>query len=305
VSAGAAAAAGEFRAGGTDLSERRRSGLSRGPLIDVAETAGARATSWGADGSARIGALVTIAEIAADARLAAAYPGLAAAVAGLATPQIRRLATLGGNLAQRSRCWYYRSPQVACLKKGGGDCPARSGNHLYGIVFDLGPCVAPHPSTMAAALMAYDATVSTDRRDGLSIDQTLGDGSNGAADHALEPGEAIGSIALKPPLAGERARYARAIGRAHAEWPLVEVCLRAVVSGGAFQFIRIAAGGVAPVPLRLTAVEAALQGAPADAATIARAARAAIAGARPLPMTGYKLDLLIALTRDLLEQVAA
>ena len=297
--------AGELRAGGTDLSERRRSGLSRGPLIDIEATPDARGASWDADGAARIGALVTIAEIAADARIAATYPGLAAAAGGLATPQIRRLATLGGNLAQRSRCWYYRSPQVACFKKGGDDCPARSGNHLYGVIFDLGPCVAPHPSTMAAALMAYDATVWTDRRQGLTIGQTLGDGGNGGADHALEPGEEIRSIALKPPLASERARYSRAIGRAHAEWPLVEICLRAVVSRGVFEFIRIAAGGVAPVPLRLTAVEAALQGANADAATIARAAREASAGARPLPMTGYKLDLLIALTRDLLEQVAA
>jgi xanthine dehydrogenase YagS FAD-binding subunit len=153
--------------------------------------------------------------------------------------------------------------------------------------------------------MAYEATVSTDRRRGLTVTQMLGDGSNGAADHALEPGEEIRSIELKPPLAGERGRYARAIGRAHAEWPLVEVCLRAVVSGGAFEYLAIAAGGVAPVPLRLTAVEAALQGARADAATIARASYEAIAGASPLPMTGYKLDLLIGLTQDLLEQVAA
>ena len=101
--------------------------------------------------------MTPIAAIAADARLTAAYPGIAAAVAGLATPQIRRVATLGGNLAQRSRCWYFRNPRIDCLKKGGSACPAREGNHLYGVAFDLGPCVAPHPSTMATALMAYDA----------------------------------------------------------------------------------------------------------------------------------------------------
>ena len=150
--------AAEFRAAGTDLSERRRSGLSRGPLIDIAATSDATAIDWRADGSLRIGALTTIEAIAADARIAAAYPGVAASAQGLATPQIRHLATLGGNLTQRSRCWYFRNPHIACLKKGGSECPARSGNHLYGVAFDLGPCVAPHPSTMAAALLSYDAT---------------------------------------------------------------------------------------------------------------------------------------------------
>ena len=135
----------------------------RGPLIDIVRRARHDGHASGAlTERLRIGAFTTIAAIAADARIAAAYPGIAASAQGLATPQIRHLATLGGNLAQRSRCWYFRNPHIACLKKGGSDCPARSGNHLYGVAFDLGPCVAPHPSTMAAALLAYDAT-SRDR----------------------------------------------------------------------------------------------------------------------------------------------
>ena len=161
--------AGEFRAAGTDLSERRRSGVSTGPLIDISAAPDTIGMHWDADGSLRIGAFTSIAAIAADARLAAAYPGIAASALGLATPQIRHLATLGGNLAQRSRCWYFRNPHIACLKKGGSDCPARSGNHLYHVAFDLGPCVAPHPSTMAAALLAYEAKVTTDRRNSLTI----------------------------------------------------------------------------------------------------------------------------------------
>ena len=297
------AEAAEFRAAGTDLSERRRSGVSKGPLIDIAGTPDTTGIAWGADGAARIGAFTTIAAIAADAGIAQAYPGLAAAAQGLATPQIRHLATLGGNLAQRSRCWYFRNPHIACLKKGGTDCPARSGNHLYGVAFDLGPCVAPHPSTMAAALLAYDAKIDTDQRRGLSVREILGDGS-GAADHALASGERIASVALLAPVAGERALYKRAISRSHAEWPLVEVCVRAVVSAGTFKFIRITAGGIAPVPLRMTASEAALQGKPANQATIVEAARQATDGAKPLPMTGYKLDLLSGLVRDLLERLA-
>jgi xanthine dehydrogenase YagS FAD-binding subunit len=303
MSPATATAAPEYRAAGTDLSERRRSGVSTGPLIDIA-SAGERGISWGTDGAASIGALTTIAAIAADARIAAAYPGIAASAQGLATPQVRHLATLGGNLAQRSRCWYFRNPHFDCLKKGGSTCPARSGNHLYGVAFDLGDCVAPHPSTMAAALLAYDAEVTTDRRSGLSIAKLLGDGADGRADHTLAPGEMITTIALPAPLAGERAVYKRAISRSFAEWPLVELCARAVIEAGVFKRVHLAAGGIAPVPLRLAAAEAALQGKPANAATITAAAGLAVSGAKPLPMTGYKLDLLEGLVRDLLERLA-
>ncbi len=293
----------EFCAAGTDLSERRRSGVSRGPLIDIAS--GERGISWGEDGAATLGALTTIATIATDGRLGAAYPGIAASAKAIATPQVRHMATLGGNLVQRSRCWYFRNPRIDCLKKGGSSCPARSGNHLYGVAFDLGPCVAPHPSTMAAALMAYDARIATDRRDRLTIAELLGDGSDGRADHALPPGEMITKIVLPAPLAGERAAYKRAISRAYAEWPLVEVCVRLGIADGKFQLVRLAAGGIAPVPLRLTACEATLQGKPANAQAIAQAAKQATSGAKPLPMTAYKLYLLEGLALDLLERLIA
>jgi len=294
----------EFRAAGTDISERRRSGLSTGPLMDIVTAPDTIGIDWATDGSANVGALTTIASVAGDARIAQAYPGIAAAALGVATPQIRHVATLGGNLAQRSRCWYYRNPHISCLKKGGSDCPARAGNHLYSIAFDLGPCVAPHPSTMATALLTYDAKIMTDQRTGLSIVELLGDGSNGASDHALAAGEMIRNVLLPPPLGGERALYKRAISRTHAEWPLVEVCARAVISGGLFQFIRLTAGGVAPVPVRLAAAEAALQNKPANTEAIAHAAGQARTGATPLPMTGYKLDLLSGLVNDVLGQLA-
>jgi xanthine dehydrogenase YagS FAD-binding subunit len=303
-SAMTATPAAEFRAAGTDLSERRRSGVSTGPLIDLSAGPDTIGMHWGDDGSLRIGAFTTIAAIATDARVASAYPGIAASAQGLATPQIRHLATLGGNLAQRSRCWYFRNPHIACLKKGGTDCPARSGNHLYHVAFDLGPCVAPHPSTMAAALLAYDAKTTTDRRNSLTIGDLLGNGADGHADTALQAGEMIRNIELPVPLQGERALYKRAISRTYAEWPLVEICARAVIKDGAFQFAHLAAGGIAPVPLRLTAAEAALQGKPANIATIAIAAERAASGANPLPMTGYKLDLLKGVVRDLLERLA-
>src|SRR5260370_26153132 len=145
---------------------------------------------------------------------------------------------------------------------------------------------------MAAALLAYEATIITDRRSGLTIGDLLGDGSNGAADHALASGEMIKAVQLPPPLPGERALYKRAISRSYAEWPLVEVCARAAVSAGAFQFIRITAGGIAPVPLPLSASQAVFQGMPASSANIAEAAGHAAARGRPLPVTGGKTDLL-------------
>jgi len=157
---------------------------------------------------------------------------------------------------------------------------------------------------MAAALLAYEAKVTTDRRNSLTIGDILGDGSNGSADNALQPGEMIESIELAVPLQGERALYRRAISRTYAEWPLVEICARAVIKDGAFQFVRLAAGGIAAVPLRLAATEAALQGKPANIATIAVAAERASAGAKPLPMTGYKLDLMKGVVQDLLERLA-
>jgi xanthine dehydrogenase YagS FAD-binding subunit len=290
----------EFRAAGTDLSERRRAGISRGPLIDLKGSPDMTGVEWSADGAARIGALTTIADIAANSAIAAGFPGVAAAALGLATPQIRHLATIGGNLGQRSRCWYFRNPQIACLKKGGSSCPARGGNHLYGVAFDLGPCVAPHPSTMAAALLAYEATATTSLRQDLPIAKLLGDGSDGRIDNTLEPGEIIKSIQLQPPVAGERALYKRAISRAHAEWPLVELVVRAFISGGSFRQVRIAAGGIAPVPLRLFAAEAAAQDAAATMTTVLEAAKRSIEGASPLRQTAYKVDLLRGLVLDLL-----
>jgi xanthine dehydrogenase YagS FAD-binding subunit len=293
----------EFRAGGTDLMERRRSGVSRGPVQDLGRRPELSTVEWRGDGGATVGALVTIAELAADPRVAAGYPGLAAAAGGLATPQIRRVGTVGGNLLQRSRCWYFRHPATSCLKKGGTDCPARSGNHRYGVLFDLGPCVAPHPSTLGAALLAYAASVDTDRRSGLPVADVFGDGADGTRDHRLGTGELLTRVSLPPPVPGERAAYFRAISRAYAEWPLAEAVVRlGIADGGAVAWAAVAVGGVAPVPLRLPSVEAALAGQPATPAAFSAAAAIAVEGANPLPLTGYKAPLLAGTVTEALER---
>ena len=282
----------EFRAGGTDLSERRRSGVSRGQIVDLTPTDTMTGIAWGQDGAARIGAMVTIETLASDARVRNAYLGLAGAAASLATPQIRTVGTLGGNLAQRSRCWYFRNPHLACLKKGGPVCPARAGNHLYGVAFDLGPCVAPHPSTLAAALLAYDATVTTNERSGLTIGELLGDGSDGTVDNKLKPGEYIIHVDIRAPLEGEHAGYHRVISRTYAEWPLVEAVVRVVLVGKRFEFVRVTAGGIAPVPLRFVDVEEALRSSASEVTSIRQAAALSAKNAKPLSSTAYKLKLL-------------
>jgi xanthine dehydrogenase YagS FAD-binding subunit len=297
-----AAATGELRAGGTDLQERRRSGIASGPIVDISRLPDLAAIGWGADGAATIGALAKVAALANDAALAAAYPGLAQAAGGLATPQIRAMASLGGCLLQRTRCAYYRHPGFSCYKKGGDSCPARAGHHSHGVIFERGPCIYPHPSTLGLALLAYEAQVEVAGRGRLSIEALYGDGSDPSRDHTLGAGELLAKVIMPPPLAGERAAYGRAISRAEAEWPLVECIVRLGLSGGQISFARVAVGGVATVPLRLPLVEAALIGGPPDAATFARAAARAAEGARPLAQTGYKAELLQRTVLEMLER---
>jgi xanthine dehydrogenase YagS FAD-binding subunit len=251
----------EFRAAGTDLSERRRSGVSTGTADRHCAAPDTIGIDW-ARTARRIGAFTTIAAIAADARIAQAYPGIAAAALGLATPQIRHLATLGGNLAQRSRCWYlpqsaYRLPEEGRQRLSGPSRQSSLQRRLRSRPL-RGAASLDHGGG-AARLRGEDHHRSAKR----ALDRrTAGRRLQRAPTTRSQPGEMIRSVELPPPLGGERALYKRAISRSHAEWPLVEVCARAVISGGAFQFIRLTAGGIAPVPVRLAAAEAALQGKP-------------------------------------------
>jgi xanthine dehydrogenase YagS FAD-binding subunit len=295
----------ELRAGGTDVCARARSGRSTGPFVDLAGVPGLRGIEWRPDGSVRIGALATVAEIAADPGLRAGYPGLTVTAGGLATPQIRAAGTLGGNLLQRNRCWYYRNPRFACYQTGGDGCPARDGTHLYSAVVDQGPCVAPHASSVAMALYAYDATVEVAGRGVLAVADLYGDGSDPTRDHLLGPGEVLTAVALPAPVPGERAAYHRAIGRAEAEWPLVEAVARLVVDdAGTVTAVAVAAGGVARTPLRLTEVDAALAGTKITWDGLVDAAGRVTGRCAPLPQTGYKVDLFRDTVLEVLERAA-
>ena len=294
----------ELRAGGTDFQERCALGLAGRPIVDLRDLAELERIEW-SEAGVRIGARVTIAAVANDPDIRRHYPGFAQAADALATPQIRAVATVGGNLLQRSRCWYYRHPRIRCFKSGADGCPARTGNHLYGVCFDLGPCVAPHPSTLGMTLLAYDAQLIVAGGPDRNIGDLYGDGQDPRFDHRLGGHEIVTAVALPPPVAGERASYVRATGRALADWPLVEVSARLVLEGGTVTLACLAMGGVANIPLRLPRVEARLRGSNATPRVLADAAQLAAEGARPLTRTEYKVTLIPTVVHDALNLALA
>ncbi|MCB9760978.1 MAG: FAD binding domain-containing protein [Alphaproteobacteria bacterium] len=288
----AAAGPGAFRAGATDLAERRRHRLQSGPLVDLRDVQALDEIVPLDDGGVQVGAMTSIAALAEDPLVQQAWPGLAQTAGGLATPQIRNRGTVGGNLLQEVRCWYYRSPRFVCLKKGGAHCLARDGDHLFHSCFDQGPCAAPHPSSLAVALQAFDARVSLHDGRTLSIPELIGDGRAPTRTHRLEEGALLTGVTVPPPIPGARSAYFRAIHRVRAEWPLVEVVAHLVLEGEQITQAHVVLGGVANTPRALPAVEAALVGGPASAERLAAAAKRAAEGANPLPMTAYKLRIL-------------
>ncbi|MEL7158684.1 MAG: FAD binding domain-containing protein [Actinomycetota bacterium] len=290
------------RAGGTDLQERLRSHNAAPTLVDLGGIGELRQIARSENGWT-IGAGATIAVVAREA--ADDYPALAITAGGLATPQVRAHGTIGGNLTQHTRCWYYRHPGISCFKSGGDTCPARDGRHLYGVVFDRSDCVHPHPSSIAMALLTYDATINTTDGTTRTIDDLLGDGTDATRDHQLPNGAVIASVGLPTPWPDERAAYFRSISRFEAEWPLVECVVRARLDGEVVTHCRLAIGGVATVPMRMDDAASSLVGSPLTDEHIARVAAACTTGASPLPETGYKVALTAATVRETLERLRA
>ena len=294
----AAALGGVVRAGSTDLSETRRLGLASGDLVDLRDCAGLEDVAF-ADGVLTIGARVRIADLAVHPEAQRA-PAVARAAGGLATPQIRAVATVAGNLLQRNRCWYFRNRELTCHQKGGHTCLARAGHADRHAVFDAGVgCANVHASTLAMVLLLHDAEVDVLGGPSRTVAALLGDGKDSSRDHALEPGALITAIRV-PVLEGERGGYMRAIQRAFAEWPAVEAGARLVVVDGAVTVARVALGAVGRVPRRLPLVEAALVGGLATPEAFAKAALLATDGASPLPGSAWKVALLAACVEDAL-----
>lgn len=285
-------AAGEIRAGGTDLHDRYRLGVSDGPIVDIHQLAGLDKIEQAADGSTTISALVSIDGVGTNPITASHYGGLAKAANGLATPQIRWAASFGGSLLQKTRCWYFRHPDLSCTKKGDDVCGGREGHHPNGVIFDKGGCAHHHASTLGGSLMAYNAMIKTNQRE-MSILDLYGDGSAHDRDHMLEAGEILTHVVLPAPAVGEKNAYFRSISRFEAEWPIVECTVRLVVDGDTITDAGIGVGGVSQIPLKMANVETALIGKPANQATLEQAARLSAEGANPLPQAAWKVDMLV------------
>lgn len=289
------------RAGGTDLQERRHLGLSRGPIVDLRDMK--ELAGIAVEGEAlRVGCLTRIAALAASPSVQQPWSGLALAAGQLATPEIRNQATVGGNLLQSVRCWYFRRPGARCFQAGGEGCEARGGDHSVHACIDLGPCIAPHPSTLAVALLAYEAEIEVAGGERWPLAALYGDGSDPRRTHRLPPGALLLAVHVPRTMPGERAAFHRTSSRSRAEWPIAEAVVRLVVAEGAIRFARVAVGGVANIPLRLGAVEQRLLAQAPTAALLADAAGLAGEGAKPPPGAAYKLELLRATVLTALEQ---
>jgi xanthine dehydrogenase YagS FAD-binding subunit len=238
------------------------------------------------DDGLHIGALVTLAQLAA----AKDVPAVLAEAAGrAATPQIRNMATVGGNLAQRVRCWWFRSSTFPCARKEGNQCFAQKGENKYHAVFDNSDCAAVAPSSLSPPLVVLDATVVTTKRK-LPIEQFFVPTSTDITkEHVLEPGEIITEVIV--PKSTWKNAYREAGERESQDWQLVSASVALDLSGTTVKSARIALGAVAVVPYRAKAVEDALKGKPVNAANAAKAAELAFAKATPFPENSYKVAL--------------
>jgi xanthine dehydrogenase YagS FAD-binding subunit len=287
-----------YLGGGTNLVDLMRLGVETpGVLIDVRRLSGHDRIEDTDGGGLRIGAAVTNSELAADPRVRARYPVLSSAVLHGASGQLRNLATVGGNLLQRTRCAYFTDVTKPCNKRQpGSGCPAVEGhNHNHAILGHSEHCVAAHPSDMAVALTALGATVHVQGRHGTRTIPMPGlhrlPEDEPQRDTVLEPGELITSVELGPPIAGARHRYRKVRERRSFAFALVSVAVALALDGDSISDIRIALGAVAHVPWRATRAEEALNGGPVTEERVAEAARAELEQARPLRENGYKVEL--------------
>ena len=280
--------------GGTDLLPQVKDGVvPASQLVGLTAIPGMAAIAETA-GGLTIGAAATIADVAAHPIVRQRYAALAEAAGGLATPQIRNEGTIGGNLNQRPRCWYYRSPLIPCLKKGGDRCYALAGNTRLLCVTGGDRCYIVHPSDTAVALSVLDARLETAGPNGgreMAMGQFFaGPGRDLLRENVLEPGELITRIVL-PADAPERSIYLKVRERESGDFALVSVAAALSFDNGVVSQARIALGGVAPVPYRAVEVEDYLAGRPTRDVDPAGAAALSLPNATPLPQNGYKLPM--------------
>ncbi len=297
-----------YKAGGIDLLDHLKEHLVEPPrVVDLKRIPGLDRITVEADGSLRIGALATLAKVADHPGVRETHPALARACAEAASPQIRNVATIGGNLLQRPRCWYYRLESYTCVKKGGDTCFAIAGENRYHVLFGGGPSFPPHPSNAAVPLVAYGATFVIHGDKGV---RTVGAGDffvlpakDPTRENVLAPGEILTEIRV-PPAAGWRSAYHELRERAAFDWPLVSAAIAVKAVGGAVKEARVVLGQVATIPWRSEPAEKALVGKPLDAAAAEAAGKAAVEGAQPMTQNEYKVQLVTMLVRRMIVSLA-
>ncbi len=297
-----------LKAGGIDVLDHLKEHLLEPPrVVDIKRIPGLDAITVEKDGSLKIGALATLAKVAAHAGVKAAHPALARACGEAASPQIRNVATIGGNVLQRPRCWYYRLEQYKCVKKGGDLCYAVAGENRYHVLFGGGPAYPPHPSNAAVPLVAYGASFVLD---GVKGPRTVPAAEffvlpekDPTRENVLQPGEILTAIHV-PATTGWKSAYYEVRERAAFDWPLVAAAIGVKVEAGVVKDARVVLGQVATIPWRSGSAEKALVGKRLDAAAAEAAGRAAVEGAQPMSENGYKVELVTTLVRRIVASLA-
>jgi len=296
-------------AGGTDLIDELKSGVSMaGLVVDLQAVAGLAGIALEKEGL-RIGAMTRVVEMAEDAAVARDYPSLKEAALSLASPQLRNVGTVGGNLCQRPRCWYYRDPQVVCRKKGGSKCFAYQGRNKYHAIFGGGGCFIVFPSDLAPALISLGANVTIGSVKGdkvIPLEQLYAPPEvDVTRENVLTKGQFLKSVWVPAPKAGQKAAYVKLKERGTWDFALVSAAVTGVVKDGAFAEISVVMGGIAPIPWRLKKAENVLRGMQATEALVRQAADEALKDASPLRENGFKADLVYAALKEAVLAVAA
>lgn len=293
-----------LKAGGIDLLDLLKEGLlAPGTVVNLKSIPNLDTIVAESGGGVRIGAMATLASLAENPLVRGRYPALAAAVAGSASPQIRNMATIGGNLLQRPRCWYFRAAEYRCLRKGGDHCFAITGENQYHAIFSNQPCAMVHPSSAATVLVALRATIDLVHRNGgvrrLLLEDFFGaPDRNVTQENDLQPQEVLTGIHLPPLRANIRMAHLKRGEKDAFDWPLADVAIVLDTAvGERCLSAAVVLGAAAPVPYRATAAERVLTGRHIDDQAAREAARAAIDNATPLTKNSYKLPLFETLIR--------
>jgi xanthine dehydrogenase YagS FAD-binding subunit len=245
-----------------------------------------------AQGLVRIGTAARIADVVEHAQLAKLFPALTEAARSVGTPQIRNAGTVGGNLMQRPRCWYFRNEEFHCLKKGGARCFAVDGENQYHAIFGDAPCHIVHPSSLAGPIIAYGGRMRIVGPDGereVEADRffVMPD-RNMYGETVLEPNELVTHVILPQPRNVRSAHYEVKFKQSH-DWPITMASIALSMNGDIVQAARVVLGAVAPVPWRARAAEAALVGQRVTMETAHAAADAAVQDAQPMSGNAYKV----------------